>query len=252
MVMNKIVVMSGKGGVGKSTVAANLAFKFASEGKKVGIFDSDFHGPSIPQMLGVKEDILGARDEKNIEPVEVDSNLKVVSMEFLLPDDDSAVIWRGPMKMKAIKQFVEQVNWGDIDYLIIDLPPGTGDEPLSIAQQIPELDGSVIVTTPQEVAVQAVKKSISFSEKLDLGVLGVIENMSGLTCPNCGEEIEVFGSGGGKEMAEKLDVPFLGEIPLDPEIMASGEEGEPFFGKSAAYSESFEDIVEKLLERLGE
>ncbi len=249
--MKKIAVMSGKGGVGKSTVAANLASKLASEGNQVGVFDSDFHGPSIPQMLGVKEELMTAQEEDSIEPVEASSNLKVVSMEFLLPDDDSAVIWRGPLKMKAIKQFMEQVRWKGIDHLVIDLPPGTGDEPLSIAQQISDINGSVVVTTPQEVSVQAVRRSISFSEKVDMEVLGVIENMSRLTCPSCGEEIDVFGSGGGKRMAERAGVPFLGKIPLDPEIMSSGEEGEPFVDKKTG-TDPFEKITEKLKERLGE
>ncbi len=250
--MKKIVVMSGKGGVGKSTVAANLAFKLASEGNKVGIFDSDFHGPSIPKMLDVKEDKLGMKDEETIEPVEVSSNLKVVSMEFLLPDDDSPVIWRGPMKMNAIKDFKEKVEWGEIDYLIVDLPPGTGDEPLTIAQQFNELEGSIIVTTPQKVAVQAVRRSIGFSEKVGMKVLGVVENMSTLTCPNCAEEIDVFGSGGGEKMAEELDISFLGSIPLDPEIMESAEKGRSLIDAESNSSEAFENIVVNLKKELGE
>ncbi len=248
--VKKLVVMSGKGGVGKSTVAANLAYKLSAEKNKVGIFDSDFHGPSIPKMLGVKEEVLGAQEKDRIEPVDVKPNLKAVSMEFLLPDEDSAVIWRGPMKMKAIKQFVEQVEWGDIDYLIVDLPPGTGDEPLSIAQQISDLDGSIIVTTPQQVSIQAVRRSIGFSEKVDVPVLGVIENMSGLTCPSCGEKINVFGEGGGKEMSEEIGVDFLGSIPLDPEIMKSGEEGISLMNAGSEASQAFEGIVKKLLEKL--
>ncbi len=250
--MKKLVVMSGKGGVGKSTVAANLAFKLAFEGNQVGIFDSDFHGPSIPQMLDVREDILGMEDEETITPVEVNPNLKVVSMEFLLPDDDSAVIWRGPMKMKAIKDFQERVQWGDLDYLVIDLPPGTGDEPLSIAQQFDDLEGSIIVTTPQKVAVQAVRRSIDFSEKVGMKVLGVVENMSTLTCPNCGVDIDVFGSGGGERMAEELDISFLGSIPLDPNIMKSGEEGKSLIKTGSDSSEAFENIVMNLKKELGE
>ncbi|MFW6038833.1 MAG: Mrp/NBP35 family ATP-binding protein [Candidatus Saliniplasma sp.] len=250
--MKKIVVMSGKGGVGKSTVAANLAFKLASEGNLVGIFDCDFHGPSIPQMLNVKEDHLGMKDEETIEPVEVNFNLKAVSMEFLLLDDDSAVIWRGPMKMKAIKEFKQKVEWGDIDYLVIDLPPGTGDEPLTIAQQFNELEGSIIVTTPQKVAVQAVRRSIGFSEKVGMKVHGVVENMSTLTCPNCGEDIDVFGSGGGEKMAEELDISFLGSIPLDLEIMESAEKGRLLINAESNSSEAFENIVVNLKKELGE
>lgn len=250
--MKKIVVMSGKGGVGKSTVAANLAFKLSKDGATVGIFDSDFHGPSIPKMLGVKGELMGAQGEDKIEPVSVTPNLKAVSMEFLLPDDDSAVIWRGPMKMKAISQFVEQIEWGDLDYLVVDLPPGTGDEPLSIAQQIQDIDGSVVVTTPQDVALQAVRRSINFSEKVNMPVLGVIENMSGLTCPNCGEKINVFGSGGATDMAESLGVDLLGSIPLDPDIMESGEEGRSFLKEESEASKAFNEIVKKIKNKVGE
>jgi len=184
--------------------------------------------------------------------VEVNSNLKVVSMEFLLPDDDSAVIWRGPMKMKAIKDFQEKVHWDDLDYLVIDLPPGTGDEPLSIAQQFNDLEGSIIVTTPQKVAVQAVRRSIDFSKKVGMKVLGVVENMSTLTCPNCGKDIDVFGSGGGERMAEELDISFLGSIPLDPDIMKSGEEGKSLIKTGSDSSEAFENIVMNFKKELGE
>ncbi|MGM0510901.1 MAG: Mrp/NBP35 family ATP-binding protein [Thermoplasmatota archaeon] len=250
--MKKIVVMSGKGGVGKSTVAANLAFKLSQDGAEVGIFDSDFHGPSIPKMLGVKGKMLGADEGDKITPVSVTDNLKAVSMEFLLPDDDSAVIWRGPMKMKAISQFMEQVEWGDIDYLVVDLPPGTGDEPLSIAQQLSDIDGSVVVTTPQDVALQAVRRSINFSEKVNMNVLGVVENMSGLKCPNCGEKIDVFGSGGALDMAESVGVELLGSIPLDPNIMKSGEEGHSFLDEDSEASKAFNDIVDKIKKKVGE
>ncbi len=250
--MNKIVVMSGKGGVGKSTVAANLAFKLADEGNNVGIFDSDFHGPSIPQMVGVKEGMLGARDEDTIEPVEVNENLQVFSMDFLLGNEDSAVIWRGPMKMKAIKQFIEKIQWGDLDFMIIDLPPGTGDEPLSVAQQITDISGAVIVTTPQDVSVQAVERSVGFAKKLDMKILGIVENMSGITCPNCGEEIDVFGEGGGESMAENVGEPFLGSIPLDPKIMESGEKGKTFLDEDSESSKAFQNIVENIYDRLEE
>ncbi len=251
--MKTIVVMSGKGGVGKSTVAANLAYKLSNDGFSVGIFDSDFHGPTIPKMLGVRgKKMRPGKDQDNVKPVEASPNLKVISMDFLLPDDDSAVIWRGPMKMKVINQMVEDVDWGDIDYLVIDLPPGTGDEPLSIAQQIPDVTGAVIVTTPQDVALQAVKRSINFAKKLDMEVLGVVENMSSFKCPNCGEEIELFGKGGGKKMSEEIGVPFLGSVPFNPEIVKSGEEGDPSSYQSSESSESFNKIVTKLKEKVGE
>lgn len=249
--MKKIVVMSGKGGVGKSTVAANLGSILAYQGNKVGLFDSDFHGPTIPQMLGVRGNKLSPEQEK-IKPVSVDENLKVISMDFLLPSDDSAVIWRGPMKMKVINQMIEDVEWDDIDYLIIDLPPGTGDEPLSIAQQLSDIDGAVIVTTPQDVALLAVKKSINFARKLNLPVIGVIENMSGFTCPNCGEKIELFGEGGGKKMSEDLDVPFLGKIPISADIVKSGEEGKSLMDLNSESLEYFENIIDKIKNEIGE
>ncbi len=249
--MKKIVVMSGKGGVGKSTVAANLAFSLSEDGSKVGIFDSDFHGPTIPKMLGVKGKKFTPNQDK-IEPVSVNDNLKVISMDFLLPNDDSAVIWRGPMKMKMINQMLEDIEWGGIDYMIIDLPPGTGDEPLSIAQQIPDIDGVVIVTTPQDVALQAVRKSINFARKLNMKVLGVVENMDSLVCPNCGEEIKLFGEGGGEKMSKDLDVPYLGRIPIDPEIMKSGEKGISFTKNDSESTDAFKDIVKNIKENIGD
>lgn len=249
--MKKLVVMSGKGGVGKSTVAANLAFKLTDEGKKVGVFDSDFHGPTIPKLMGVKQEGMTADEEEKIRPAEVKPNLKVVSMEFLLPDKDTPVIWRGPMKMKVINQFLDDVEWGDIDYLIIDLPPGTGDEPLSIAQQIPDNDGAVIVTTPQEVSVRAVKKSVNFARKLDMDVIGVVENMSSFRCPHCGERIEMFGEGGGEDMADELGVPFLGRIPWNPDIVKSGETGSPFFADDSELIDAFGKIVGKIEKKIG-
>ncbi len=251
--MKTIVVMSGKGGVGKSTVAANLAYKLSNDGFSVGIFDSDFHGPTIPKMLGVRgKKMRPDQNQESIKPVDASPNLKVISMDFLLPDDDSAVIWRGPMKMKVINQMVEDVEWGDIDYLVIDLPPGTGDEPLSIAQQIPDVTGAVIVTTPQDVALQAVKRSINFAKKLDMDVLGVVENMSSFKCPNCGETIELFGEGGGKKMSEDIGVPFLGSVPFTPEIVKSGEEGDPSSYLSSESSVSFDKIVSNLKKKVGE
>ncbi|MFO7793070.1 MAG: Mrp/NBP35 family ATP-binding protein [Candidatus Saliniplasma sp.] len=248
--MKKIVVMSGKGGVGKSTVAANLAFSLSDDGDKVGIFDSDFHGPTIPKMLGVKGKKL-TPDQEKIKPVSVNENLEVISMDFLLPDDDSAVIWRGPMKMKVINQMLGDVVWDGIDYMVVDLPPGTGDEPLSIAQQIPDIDGVIIVTTPQDVALQAVRKSINFAKKLNLKVLGVVENMDGLTCPNCGEMIKLFGEGGGERMSQELDVPYLGSIPIDPEIMKSGEEGKSFTETDSESTEAFREIINKIKDNMG-
>jgi len=226
-VKHVILVLSGKGGVGKSTVSVNLAFALASHGKNVGLLDLDFHGPSIPKMLGI-EDQRAAVLAQTIEPVHVTGNLSVMSMAFLLPDKSSPVIWRGPMKMGAIQQFLTEVNWGSLDYLVVDLPPGTGDEALTIAQLAPNVKGAVIVTTPQDLAVMDAIKAVKFIEKLELPVLGIIENMSGMICPHCGETIDLFSRGGGKKAAEDLGVPYLGEIPLDPEMVKAGDEGRPY------------------------
>jgi ATP-binding protein involved in chromosome partitioning len=227
-----ILVLSGKGGVGKSTVAVNLASALAGHGKQVGLLDLDFHGPNIPKMLGI-EDQRPASLGKTIEPVHVTGNLSVMSMAFLLPDTSSPVVWRGPVKMIAIRQFLSEVNWGALDYLVVDLPPGTGDEALTIAQLAPNVRGAVIVTTPQDVAVMDATKAVKFIEKLEIPVLGIIENMSGLVCPHCGGKVDVFGEGGGKKAAQELGVPFLGAIPLDPELVRAGDSGRPFILRHA-------------------
>lgn len=225
-IRHKIIVMSGKGGVGKSTVAVNLATSLMLSGKRVGLLDVDIHGPSIPTMLGLEgETVLG--NENGLLPVEV-GDMKVISLGFLLRDPDDAVIWRGPMKMGVIRQFLQDVEWGDLDYLIIDSPPGTGDEPLSVCQLIGKLDGAVIVTTPQKVAAVDVRKSITFCRNLDVPVLGVVENMSGFACPKCGEVTPVLSSGGGKQIATEMEVPFLGSIPMDPAIAIAGDSGKAF------------------------
>ena len=227
-VKHVILVLSGKGGVGKSTVATNLAMSLANKGYRTGIADIDIHGPNIPKMLGIEDRKLTSMDGKKIDPVMVMGNLGVVSMAFLLPDTTSPVIWRGAMKNTAIKQFLEDVNWGSLDFLVVDLPPGTGDEALSVAQLAPNIAGAVIVTTPQDVAVLDSSKSVKFIEKLDIKVLGIIENMSGFVCPHCGEKIDLFGSGGGEKAAKELNVPYLGDIPLDPDMRKAGDEGKPF------------------------
>jgi ATP-binding protein involved in chromosome partitioning len=231
-VQHVILILSGKGGVGKSTVSVNLASALADKGKKVGLLDLDFHGPNIPKMLGI-EDQRPAVLEKRIEPVHVNGNLSVISMAFLLPDTSSPVVWRGPVKMIAIQQFLAEVNWGALDYLVVDLPPGTGDEALTIAQLAPNVRGAVIVTTPQDVAVMDAIKAAKFIEKLELPVIGIIENMSVMTCPHCGEGISLFGQGGGQKAAEDLGVPYLGAIPLDPAMVKAGDEGRPFIHNMA-------------------
>lgn len=246
-----IIVMSGKGGVGKSTVAANLAIALSMRGFETGLMDVDIHGPDIPKMLKV-EDAVIAGDQTGLFPVEVPPHLKVMSMGFLLQDRDSPIIWRGPMKMGAIRQFIGDVKWGELDYLIVDLPPGTGDEALSIAQLIPKADGTIIVTTPQDVALLDSRKSVNFSRSLKLPVIGVIENMSGMVCPHCGKQIDLFKVGGGKKAAEELGVKFLGSIPIDPKVVRSGDDGMPIvlYDSETEAAKAFLEIVERIAEVL--
>jgi Mrp family chromosome partitioning ATPase len=224
---HKIVVLSGKGGVGKSTVAVNLAVALAEQGMMVGLLDIDLHGPSVPKMLHLEGAPVHDHDGSAV-PVEFTMNLKVMSIGFFLPSDDRAVIWRGPRKYSMIRQLLADVDWGDLDYLVVDAPPGTGDEPLAILELLGTLDGAVVVTTPQQVSITDVRRSIAFCRELKCPVLGLLENMSGLTCPHCGEPIDVFGAGGGAALADQAGVPFLGAIPIDPEVVRSGDGGRPF------------------------
>ena len=245
-IRRKIIVMSGKGGVGKSTVAVNLAMSAMHSGQRVGLLDVDLHGPSVPTMLGlVGQRLEGGED--GMLPIEI-GGLKVLSVGFLLNHPDDPVIWRGPMKMGVIRQFIEDVDWGDLDLLVIDAPPGTGDEPLSICQLIPELAGAVIVTTPQKVAAADVRKSINFCHEVGVTVLGVIENMGGFACPKCGEITPILRAGGGRIMAEQMRVPFLGSIPIDPQIAESGDEGKAFVesATSSPAAGTFREIVREL------
>lgn len=230
-IRHKVVVLSGKGGVGKSTVAVNLATALTLEKKRVGLLDVDIHGPSIPTMLGLERvEFQGC--EEGLFPIET-GGMKVMSLGFLLKDPDDAVIWRGPLKMGVIKQFLKDVIWGDLDFLIIDSPPGTGDEPLSVCQLIGNLDGAVVVTTPQKVAAVDVRKSITFCRQLHVPVLGVVENMSGFVCPKCGEVTPILRTGGGKRIAEDMGVPFLGSIPMDPMIAEACDSGQVFVSRFA-------------------
>jgi ATP-binding protein involved in chromosome partitioning len=226
-IQHRILVMSGKGGVGKSTVSTNLAVAFTLDGLKVGLLDADIHGPNIPKMLGIEREQVGGSAEGMI-PVEVFPNLKVISMAFFIGDRDNPVVWRGPLKHSAINQFLGEVEWGDLDFLVVDLPPGTGDEPLSVAHLIKDVDGSVIVTTPQDVALLDSRKAVTFSRMLNIPVIGIVENMSGLECPHCHEEIFLFKTGGGEKAARDLRVPFLGRIPIDPEMVNDCDRGMPF------------------------
>jgi ATP-binding protein involved in chromosome partitioning len=244
----KYVVLSGKGGVGKSTVAVNCAVGLALRGKRAGLLDSDLHGPSVPTMLGLEgHKITG--DEKHLFPAELhDGRLKVMSMQFLLRGASDSVIWRGPLKHGVIAQFIGYTVWGDLDFLIIDSPPGTGDEPLSVVQTA-RPDGAIVVTTPQDVATFDVRKSIDFCGKLDLRVTGVIENMSGFACPHCGRVTDIFGSGGGETMAKETGVPFLGKIPLDPSFVKHSDGGRALVGqeKGSPSLNAITGIIEKLL-----
>jgi len=228
----KLLVMSGKGGVGKSTVAANLAASLSASGRRVGLLDVDIHGPSIPKLMGLEE----ARPEavgQEIIPVQLAPTLKVMSIGFILPGAADAVIWRGPMKYSAIRQFLRDVQWGPLDYLVIDAPPGTGDEPLSVAQLVGQPAGAVLVTTPQELSLADVRRSVSFCRRLSLPVIGIVENMSGLVCPHCGNPIELFKSGGGEALARETSVLFLGRIPIDPRIVECSDAGIPFVRRFA-------------------
>ena len=226
-IKHSIVVMSGKGGVGKSTIAVNLAVSLAQQGLKVGLLDADIHGPNLPKMLGLEKARLQAT-EGGIVPMEFIPGLSVVSMAFLLESVDNPVVWRGPLKHTVIRQFVADVQWGELDFLVVDLPPGTGDEPLSVAQVLKAVDGSVIVTTPQEVALLDSRKSVVFSQQLEIPVIGIVENMSGFVCPHCGQRTDIFKTGGGEKAARELNIPFLGRIPIEQAIMQSGEEGKPY------------------------
>ena len=219
----KLLVMSGKGGVGKSSMAAYLSLSLARLGYRVGLLDVDLHGPSIPRMLGL-EGLFDLDEDKRMIPHACNERLKVISIECLLEDRDSAVIWRGPVKHGVIKQFITDVNWGDLDFLIIDSPPGTGDEPLSVAQTIPDAH-AVIITTPQEIALSDVRKSINFCRQVHMPILGLIENMNGFVCPHCNLEIPLLGKGGGARTAEQMDVHLLGSLPFDPRVVQATDCG---------------------------
>ena len=240
----KLFIMSGKGGVGKSSVSVNIAAALAAKGFKVGILDVDIHGPSVPTLLGISGQLEMDRGSL-VVPKKYNENLRVVSMESLLKDPDQAVLWRGPMKTSAIRQFISDVQWGELDFLVIDSPPGTGDEPMTVLKTIPE-SLCVVVTTPQEVSLSDVRKSVNFLQYANANILGVVENMSGLVCPHCHQSIDLFKKGGGKDLAEKYGLNFLGQIPLDPATVVAGDLGTPvvLLEEDSFAKKAFTDLAE--------
>ncbi len=251
-IKHKILVMSGKGGVGKSSVAAYLAVALAKRGYKVGLMDVDLHGPSIPRLLGLKGSILPGSVEGKAKPVHYSQNLDVISIEPLMGEDkDRATIWRGPLKIGVIRQFIADIEWEDLDYLIIDSPPGTGDEPLTVAQTIPDAK-ALIVTTPQEISLADVRKSINFCRTVNMEILGIVENMSGFKCPHCGKVIELFKAHGGMLTAKEQGLRFLGSLPIDIEVVENGDAGkmEVLEKEDSAFKEAFSQVVDHIVEAL--
>jgi ATP-binding protein involved in chromosome partitioning len=246
-IKHKIAVISGKGGVGKSTVTVNLAAAFALHGKKVGVLDADIHGPSVPRLLGLTGQQVKV-GPPGAFPVTGPLEMKVVSIDFFLPEESTPTIWRGPLKMTAIRQLLSDIVWGELDVLLIDLPPGTGDEPLSVAQLLPEMDGVVIVTMPSDLSRAVVEKAIMFARRLNMPIAGIVENMSGFVCPHCGYKIDIFQSGGGEKMAKETGVPFLGSIPIDPQVSTDSDKGAPFVitHPDSAAAKAFVDIVKQV------
>ncbi|RLC06358.1 MAG: ATP-binding protein [Deltaproteobacteria bacterium] len=245
-IRNKFIIMSGKGGVGKTSVSVNLSLALAQKGFKVGIMDVDIHGPDVPRMLGLS-DMLGVNGNKKLVPVRYSDNLGAVSIESLSASKDDAIIWRGPIKHSVIRQFIGDVEWGELDYLLIDSPPGTGDEPLSVAQVIPEAK-AIVVTTPQEVALGDVRKSINFCKTVKMDIFGLVENMSGFSCPHCGKEVDLFGTGGGEKTAAQMDIAFLGKIPFDSNVVSCGDSGACFQKEhpDSPVAKAFDDVAERM------
>ncbi|MBP8718213.1 MAG: Mrp/NBP35 family ATP-binding protein [Candidatus Atribacteria bacterium] len=250
-IKHKILVLSNKGGVGKSSVAVNLSCALAEKGYQVGLLDADLHGPSVAKMLGFEGEKLTGKNGQ-IQPIQVRENLIAISMASLIESPDTPLIWRGPLKGVAIKQFLAEVNWGKLDFLIIDSPPGTGDEPLSVCQLIPELDGGIIVTTPQEIALSDSRKCVQFLRNIHIPIIGIVENMSGFRCPHCGAKIDLFLTGGGEKAARDFQVPFLGAIPIDLQMVISADKGEPFIGNNneSETIKAFEKIVQSIIAQI--
>ena len=245
-IKHPFIVMSGKGGVGKTSVSANLAIALSQGGARVGLMDVDLHGPDIPRMLGL-EGLLEVDDNNRLLPKAYSPHLKVISVDSLTENQDDAVIWRGPLKMHVVRQFLSHVDWGNLDFLLIDCPPGTGDEPLSVVQTIPGTE-AIIVTTPQEVSLADVRKSINFCKTVTLPVFGLIENMSGLVCPHCEAPMDLFGTGGGEKTALTMGIPFLGRIPFDPRMVECADNGESYLDRypDGEVAQSYKAIAEKM------
>jgi ATP-binding protein involved in chromosome partitioning len=249
-IRHKLVVMSGKGGVGKSSVAVSLALGLARRGKKVGLMDVDLHGPNVLRMLGLKQPLDLSQAQFALPP-DLFDNLKVISVEAIMRDREMAVIWRGPLKHQLIRQFLSEVQWGSLDYLVVDSPPGTGDEPMSVAQTIPDAQ-AIIVTTPQEISLADVRKSLNFCEKINMKVVGIVENMSGYACPHCGKDLPLFKRGGGEKTALAAKVPFLGALPFDPQVVEAADQGQLLDVKEAdsPFFQALHPIVDRILSTL--
>ncbi|NYT01411.1 MAG: Mrp/NBP35 family ATP-binding protein [Methanosarcinales archaeon] len=249
---HRIMVMSGKGGVGKTTVAVNLALSLATYGKNVGLLDADITGPNVPKMLGIEGQPLVSGLDGKVEPVQIvvgpDQGLSVISMAFLVGEDGS-VAWRGPMKMAMLKQFVERVDWGDLDYLIVDLPPGTSDEPISIAQLL-HPTGAVVVTTPHDLSMMDAARAVEMSRLMEVPVLGIVENRSGFVCPECGRPIDLFSAAGGDKRVQSMGVPVLGKVEVDPDIVRAGDRGRPIILNSRKKTaQAFEEMVRRIIQK---
>lgn len=244
-VKHKVLVMSNKGGVGKSTVSANLAASLAKKGYKVGIADADIHGPNIPKMFGAEGKRLKITDA-GIQPYEA-FNLKIASIAFLMEGTDEPIVWRDVWKFDFLKQLFGSFNWGELDYLVVDLPPGTGNESITTIELVNKVGGVVIVTTPQDVALLDSRRSVTFSKINNLPIIGIVENMAGLTCPHCGKDVEVFKIGGGEKAAIEMGVPFLGRIPIDPRIAVQADSGEPYIVacQDSPVGKIFQEIVDR-------
>lgn len=249
-IKHKFIIMSGKGGVGKTSTCVNLGMALAGLGHRVGIMDVDLHGPDVPRMLGLAG-MLDLGPNRKLTPIRYSKNLSAVSIESLTPTKDDAIIWRGPVKYSAIQQFIGDVAWGDLDFLLIDAPPGTGDEPLTVAQTIPDAQ-AIIITTPQEVSLADVRKSINFCKIVKMKIFGLIENMSGFACPHCQSVLDLFGSGGGEKTAVTADIPFLGKIPFDQIMVECGDAGVSIQQrhKDAQVSKAFLSIAEQMTQHL--